>query len=236
MPVATDHNRQVDYRDAAVRLGVDRHFTLVTGNEVTTAVGHFNIWPVRAGGPLPDAGGKDWESVFSGIAGRTGAKVVLLNHPRDVHSGFRPFGPEHHLALTGENLDGWVLRANGLELVNSGAQQTDVLRLYHDWFGLLNRGFFLTPAGASDSHDVSRFIVGQGRTYIRCQDDRPGAIDVPEAAANFVRGRVLVSCGLLADITVNDRYGPGDLVPAGEARVAVRVLGPGWVTADKVEL
>src|SRR5439155_25833855 len=135
------------------------------------------------------------------------------------------------------NLDGWVRRANAMEVVNSGAQQTDVLRLYRDWFALLNRGTFLTPVGASDSHDVSRFIVGQGRTYIRCNDDRPGDIDVPEAVASFLAGRVLVSCGLLAAITVNDKYGPGDLVPAaGEVKVAVRVLGPGWVTADKVEL
>src|SRR6185312_9106901 len=49
--------------------------------------------------------------------------------------------------------------------------------------------------------------------------------------------RVLGSCGLLADITVNDRYGPGDLVPAaGDVKVAVRVLGPSWATAEKVEL
>jgi hypothetical protein len=48
---------------------------------------------------------------------------------------------------------------------------------------------------------------------------------------------VLVSCGLLADITVNGTYGPGDLAPAaGEVKVAVRVLGPGWTTADRVEL
>ena len=48
---------------------------------------------------------------------------------------------------------------------------------------------------------------------------------------------MLVSCGLLAEITVNGKYGPGDLVPApGEVTVAVRVLGPGWATADKVEL
>jgi hypothetical protein len=48
---------------------------------------------------------------------------------------------------------------------------------------------------------------------------------------------VLVSCGLLADVTVNDKYGPGDLVPAAdEVTVAVRVLGPAWATADKVEL
>src|SRR6185437_1550551 len=165
LPIATDHNRQVDYRAAAIKQGVGKYFTLVTGNEVTTAVGHFNIWPVRAGGPLPDAGAKDWKSVFASIAERTGAKVVILNHPRDLHSGFRPFGPKHHLAANGENLDRWELRANGMEVVNSGAQQTDVMRPYHDWFAALNRGIFLTPAGASDSHDVSRFIVGQARTY-----------------------------------------------------------------------
>src|SRR4051812_33528306 len=82
---------------------------------------------------------------------------------------------------TGENLNGWQLRANAMEVVNSGAQQTDMLRLVQDWFGLLNRGVNLTPVGSSDSHDVSRYIVGQGRTYIRCKDDRPGEIPVKEA-------------------------------------------------------
>jgi hypothetical protein len=163
--------------------------------------------------------------------------VVILNHPRDLHSGFRPFGPERHLALTGENLDGWELRANGVEVVNSGAQQSDVMRPVHDWFGLLNRGLYLTPVGSSDSHDVCRYLPGQARTYIRCRDDRPGSIDVAEAVASFRQGRVLVSCGLLAEITVNDRYGPGDLAPAAEeVKVAVRVLGPSWVQADRVEL
>jgi hypothetical protein len=204
---------------------------------VTTAVGHFNIFPVRSDGPVPEYQLKDWRSLFASIAERTAAPVVILNHPRDLHSGFRPFGPEHHNAVTGANLDGWVLRANAVEVVNSGAQQTDVLRLYRDWFGLLNRGVLLTPVGASDSHDVSRFLVGQGRTYVRCADDNPGAIAVGEAVKSFRAGRVLVSCGLLAEITVNGRYGPGDLVPASdEVHVAVRVLGPGWVTAEKVAL
>jgi hypothetical protein len=36
---------------------------------------------------------------------------------------------------------------------------------------------------------------------------------------------VLVSCGLLAEIAVNEKHGPGDLAPVGdEVRVAVRVL------------
>jgi len=95
----------------------------------------------------------------------------------------------------------------------------------------------LTPVGSSDSHDVTRYIVGQGRTYIRCKVDRPGTIDVKEAVASFREGRVLVSCGLLTEIRVNDQHGPGDLVPVtGDVKVVVRVLGPGWVTAERVEL
>jgi hypothetical protein len=36
---------------------------------------------------------------------------------------------------------------------------------------------------------------------------------------------------------VDGKYGPGDLVPAaGNTRVAVRVLGPSWAQADRVEL
>jgi hypothetical protein len=237
LPIATDHNCQVDYEAAAVKQGVRSYFTPVVGNEVTTAVGHFNVFPVRPFGRVPDYQLKDWPALFADIARTTGARAVILNHPRDLHSGFRPFGPERHLALTGENLDGWVLQADAVEVVNSGAQQTDVLRPVRDWIGLLNRGLFVTPVGSSDSHDVSRYIVGQGRTYIRCRDDRPGDIDVAEAVDHFLKGRVLVGCGLLADITVNDTYGPGDLVPALEKiKVGVRVLGPGWVTADRVEL
>jgi hypothetical protein len=237
VPVSAEHNKQVDYHLAAVKGGVRGHFTPIVGNEVTTPVGHVNIFPVKAGGPVPDHRVKDWAGLFREISDGTGASVMVLNHPRDVHLGFRPFGPEHHLSLTGENLDGWELRANAMEVVNSGAQQSDVMLPFRDWFGLLNRGLGLTPIGASDSHDVSRFIVGQGRTYVRCKDDKPGEIDIDEVVRSFREGRVLVSCGLLADITVNDKYRPGDLAPiSGDVKVAVRVLGPGWTTADRVTL
>lgn len=237
LPIATDHNVHIDYEPAAVKQQVRQHFTPVIGNEVTTAFGHFCVFPVPARATVPDYRLKDWKSISESIATRTGAKVVILNHPRDLHSGFRPFGPKHFNAATGENLDGWALRANALEVINSGALQTDGMQLYRDWFALLNRGTFLTPVGASDSHDVSRFFVGQGRTYIKARDAEPGKIDVEEAVTNFLAGRVLVSLGLLADIRVNDKFGPGDLVPSSEqVKVYVRVLGPSWVTADKVEL
>src|SRR5262249_47065002 len=98
-------------------------------------------------------------------------------------------------------------------------------------------GLSIAPVGSSDSHDVSRFIVGQGRTYVRCRADAPGKIDVDEAVKSIREGRVLAGCGLLADISVDGKYGPGDLVSVGDrVQVRVRVLGPSWTSADRVEL
>lgn len=237
MPVATDHNRQVDYGATATRLGVRRWFTPVVGNEVTTDVGHFCILPAPAVGPVPNARLRTWDTIFDSIESHTHAPVIILNHPCDEHVGYRPFAPEHFNAATGENLDGWVLRANGIEVVNSGAMQSDPMLPYRGWFALMNRGVFLTPVGASDSHDVARYIVGQGRTYVRSEARDPGNVDVSKAVAAFRAGRVLVSCGLVAEISVNEKYGPGDLVPPSDSvEVAIRVLGPGWTTAESVAL
>ncbi|MGH7128705.1 MAG: CehA/McbA family metallohydrolase, partial [Planctomycetaceae bacterium] len=195
LPIAADHNRHVDHEPFARAMGVRRHFTPVIGNEVTTPVGHFNIFPVEAGAAVPDHTAKDWPTIFASIHRTPGVKVVILNHARDLHSGVRPFGPAWHNAVVGENLKGWALRANAMEIINSGATQTDPMRLVHDWMAMLNRGRFLTPVGASDSHDVARHFVGQGRTYIRCDDRDPGHIDVEQAVSNFLQGRVMVSYG-----------------------------------------
>src|SRR5262249_30140731 len=153
LPIATEHNRQVDYHAAALKAGVRGHFTPVVGNEVTTSVGHFNVFPLKADGPVLDFQRKDWKWLAGEFAVVPGRHVIVLNHPRELHAGFRPFGPVRHLALTGESLDGWELPANAMEVVNSGAQQTDMMRLFHDWFGMLNRGVILTPVSSSDSHD-----------------------------------------------------------------------------------
>ncbi len=238
LPIATDHNVHIDHEPYARKMKVRQYFTPVIGNEVTTAIGHFNVFPVRAGARIPDFKLKSWQAILDDIYRTPGVKVAILNHARDVHSGTRPFGPGLFNAVVGENLDGWAMRFNAMEVINSGATQTDVLRLFHDWMGLLNRGRQVTPVGSSDSHDVSRYIVGQGRTYIRCDDRDVSRIDVEAAVESFLQGRVMVSYGLLAELTVGGKYGPGELAPLpdDEVQVAVRVLGPHWVRADRVQL
>lgn len=238
LPIATDHNLHVDYESHAKKAGLRQHFTPVIGNEVTTGVGHFNIFPVEPNSPVPDHKPRDWGTILDGIFATPGVKIAILNHPRDLHGGTRPFGPKLHNAVVGENLDGWPMRFNAMEVVNSGATQTDALQLFHDWMGLLNRGLNVTPVGGSDSHDVARHFVGQARTYIRVGDRDPGKIDVAAAANNFLQGRVLVSYGLIAEMTVDGKFNSGDLAPpAGEEiNVAIRVLGPHWTEASRVLL
>jgi len=237
LPIATDHNVHVDYRDAVERAGVARYFTPVIGNEVTTSVGHFNVFPVGPRDRPPEHSGKSWPEVFAAINRLPNKSVVVLNHARDLHSGFRPFGPDHFNAVAGEQFDGWPIAFNAMEVVNSGAVQTDPLQLFHDWMAMLNGGHVVTPIGSSDSHDVARFIVGQGRTYVRAADEDSARIDVEAAFTALRQGRVMVSYGLLAELTANGEARSGDLCHVeDELEIEVRVLGPHWASADRVRL
>jgi len=86
---------------------------------------------------------------------------------------------------------------------------------------------------------VSRYIVGQGRTYITCPDVDPGHIDVALACSNLLAGRATVSMGLLTDLTVNGKFGVGDLATGpleGQLKVTLEVRRPLWVTATNFAL
>lgn len=237
LPISTDHNVAVDYEATARAAGVRSYFTPVVGNEVTTNVGHFNVFPLAVASPAIDFSGRNWDSVFHAIRQSRGVRVIVLNHARDLHAGFRPFDPARHISLAGEDVQGWRLEANAMEVLNSGALRSDPLELVRDWFGMLNAGSLMTPVGSSDSHDVSRSIVGQGRTYVRCPDGDVAQLDVAQASDSLAAGHVMVAFGLLAEITVDGKYGPGELVPAQASHeVQVRVLGPSWTQADRVAL
>ncbi len=238
LPIATDHNVHINYESYAAEVGVRQHFTPVIGNEFTTPVGHFNIFPIIDGSRVPDYNHTSWGTAFDEIFTTPGVEIVVLNHARDVHSGVRPFGLDHFNDAVGQSLDGWPYRMHAMEVVNSGATQTDALQLFRDWMTLLNAGYRVTPIGASDSHDVARHFVGQARTYIRCDDRDPSQIDVATAVDSLLHGRVMVSYGLLAELTVDDQYTSGDIVSltADEFQVRVRVLGPHWTRAETVQL
>ena len=240
LPIATDHNVQIDHKPFAREMNVQHEFTPVIGNEVTTKIGHFNIFPADPGAPVPDHRGANWPTIFDAIYDTPGVKVVILNHARDLHGGFKPFGPLNFNDEVGININGWKLRANAMETVNSSANQTDIMQLFHDWMALLNSGHQITPVGSSDSHDVARHFVGEGRTYIRCDDSDPGRIDVQKATQAFIDGEVIVSYGLFTELKVNGQHAPGGLLPVAvdenTVTVDINVLGPHWSQVDRVQL
>lgn len=241
LPIATDHNVLADYSDAARAMSVDSFFTPVIGCEVTTSEAHFNVFPIKFGSQVPDFRIKDWPHLMEAIRATPGVSVVILNHPRNIHNNFQPFAATNFNAVTGENLRGPEFTFDAAELINSSALQTDWMSNFRDWFALLNHGHHVTGVGSSDVHDVSRFIVGQGRSYVACNDSNPAKIDVEQACRSFREGRVLVSMGLLVQMKLESggrEYNVGDLA-AGlgkEMNLHVTVLGPSWVQADRLEL
>jgi hypothetical protein len=240
--VATEHNLQVDYSPVAEKLGIGEFVRLVRGNEVTTnSLGHFNVFPVAPGAKLVNWRVPDWPALGKSIAEVAPRSIVVLNHARDLHGDFAPFAPSRHISIAGEPLDGKFPPANAMEVINSGATRADPLDLFRDHFGLLNRGRRLTPIGASDSHDVARYIVAQARTYVaRGRTTTSPTPDITQLTDGFLAGRVSVSYGLLTHLTVANQFTPGDLATLPPDNhpldVTVRVLGPEWTCATRVVL
>lgn len=236
LPVITDHNIKVDIARVMKSLGVDRFCTPINGMEFTTNLGHFNVFPVNLETPVPQHQLKDWNDLGKTLD-PAGRGAVILNHARDIHAGFSPFDPKRHVSIAGMDLIGWKFPANAMEVLNSGSLQTNMFYLFQDWFGMMNRGHFITPVGSSDSHDVSRYLVGQARTYIRSSNNDPGKIDIDETLRNFRAGKVAVSMGLLTEITINNKYGAGELAPpTNEVAVSLKVMGPGWTSVNRISL
>jgi hypothetical protein len=211
--VATEHNRFAQYSLSSIR-----------GTEVTTAIGHFNIFPVAPGAVHPDVKETDWGKLMKAMKATEGVRVVVQNHPRDIHSGYRPFDPQHHISSVGENLNGSPFLANAMEVVNSGAMASDPLQLVRDWMGLLTRGLQVAAVGASDTHTVDFVPIGQARTYIDVSGIQNWRNDHDAVARRLAAGRNLVSYGLAVDLN------------PGKSGVEVTVWGPSWATADQVTI
>lgn len=207
--VSTEHNLPATLPDVA------GEFLSIRGAELTTPYGHFNVfpWPETVEFVDHEASWQElWESLPDGVA-------AIWNHPRDVHSGYRPFDPSHYIALAAESLDGRVFPGAGMEVVNSSAMYSHPLELVRDWMRHLNRGARISAVGSSDTHTVSIVHVGQARTYVHT---REGALTPEAVAGALTRGETAVSLGLVA------------FLDQGENGLAARVYGPSWNLAKRL--
>lgn len=223
--ISTEHNKIEDYTPTVHRRNLDQWITAIPGSEVTTAIGHFNIFPTRPGSAPPNPREQDWTTLMGSIWKTDGVQVVVQNHPRDLHSNYRPFDPAHHISATGSNRNGRPVRANAMEVVNSGAMSSDPLQLVRDWLGLLTRGIPMAAVGSSDTHTVDFVPIGQARTYIKA--------DMPETAfRSLAKGETLVSYGLVVELRPSGfirQKGKRAQVP-----VELTVYGPSWSAVDRL--
>ncbi|MGB0583168.1 MAG: CehA/McbA family metallohydrolase, partial [Limisphaerales bacterium] len=233
LAIATDHNHQTDFKPYQQKMGLNEHFTSVTGNEVTTKNGHFNSFPLPPGKDIPPYKEDNWVKLVDGIRAK-GAKVVILNHPRwpDIARG--PFGRFGLNRASGDRASGGAFTFDALELINSGTLQPDPLFICRDWFALLNHGERITAVGSSDSHTVGN-VVGQGRTYVPSSTDDPSKINVDEMCEAFLQGRTTISLGIILNATVNG-VGLGELVQAGNKDLDLEtdIRAPSWVKPRKL--
>ncbi len=232
--VVTEHNKIVDYSNLVRQLHLENFYTMISGDEVTTAIGHFNILPLDSSMDLPEFRAKNWLELNENFK-EYHSPLIILNHGRDIHQEFRPFGFLDN--IENDKISLWPMPANAMEIINSGALLTDPMLLVNDWFNLLKRGEKITPIGASDSHDAARYLVGQAKTYIQTDDRYPGKINVPHLLHQLKEGKVSVSFGLMTEIEVSEKTGtPQAGSSKDKIKIKVIVKGPGWMNADKVEL
>jgi len=114
---------------------------------------------------------------------------------------------------------------------------TDLTQPWDDWFSFLNAGFDVTAIGNSDSHESLK-EVGLPRNYIPSKTDDPSLIDDGELYRNIHEGRVIVSTGPFAEVSINGAEVGDTLVsPKGETLdMTVRIQTTSWYGVDHIEV
>lgn len=233
LPVMTDHDAVVDYRDLAAALGLDGRMHVVPGTEVTPLRrGHFNIYPLD---PQPlaanNGGAVDWWNTpddtaelferMRVLAGDDG--LIQINHPRTP--GMFDFAGFDTQTATPAKDDYWSWDFETFELLNGGVSDLEDLR--EDWFSLLDFGLIRTPTGASDTH--YRYIpCGMARTDLYVGTSDPAEVTDDMIRDALLAGHVVVASGTTLRASVDGAM-PGDTVTGGRVTVTTTVQAPAWI-------
>jgi hypothetical protein len=234
--IMTDHNH-----NTTVKPHLHHHkTTTIDGNEVTTGIGHINIFPVDLNKPVVDRHLKNWKLLHQAII-EHGAQYSILNHPRWPKLRGLPHGPFDKFGFNRETASfrGEVtFPFNAMEVVNSDTRNSDKdpqpLVVFEDWLALRKAGHKIHAVGSSDSHTI-KTPMGQGRTYVRLKAS-PNEENVVQA---FQKGKLIVSLGLFAEMIVDGKYQAGDVIPfekGKEHQLQLNLQAPSWVKARSLHL
>jgi hypothetical protein len=240
--VATDHNHSTDYAPYAKEMGVSTQLVTTVGNEVSTPIGHFNVYPVPAGAEFDDTL-TDAQRLFRLIRSTNRDAVIQINHPRQKDRDyFTTKGLDIDSASTGDATWSWDFDA--IEILNENrgfgwkAEAGNPVSVRNDWFNMLNNDRKFTAVGNSDSHHLTELLAGVPRNYIAVSTDDPTQFDEAELIRSIKEHNVSVSRGLYIELTANDGSPIGSEIPALGSEVAlnIRVQAPGWVSCDSVKV
>ncbi len=256
--VATDHNHVTDYGPTVRSLGAEGSITTVSGNEVSTEIGHFNAFPLDPARPPVDHREANAHALFRAIrleAGPSGLPpVIQVNHPRYAKIDY--FGLKGLDPVTGASGEaGFSFDFDSLEILNGNpcwgwvglephdrVLGTNLHSVLHDWFRILDRGGRQAGVGNSDSHTVHYDMAGYPRNYVRLDASSPGAID-PAAVAAAVRAKALfTTTGPFLRFEVEGAPMGGSAVARARAdgsrsvAISIEVRSASWIPFDRVLL
>lgn len=241
--VAADHNFVTDFKPDVEKLGVGQYVTTCPGNELTTTIGHFNIYPLPPNTEPFDFTRLDPGILFKYRDDLPGPVVNQVNHPRRLgceyltYLGVEPVTSESENPLFSRNFEVMEImnKTIGWGLFTGAKNKISV---WDEWFNFLNSGFRATGVGNTDTHSLHGMPVGTPRNYIAASTENPAELDAYEIAQNLIDHKVSVARGVFVNITVNQIHPIGSEVSDtdGAVDLAIEVLAPSWVKVDKVTL
>ena len=256
--VATDHNRNIDYRPTIDALKAGDGITSMVGNEVSTPAGHFNAFPLDAKRPPVPSRLSAAPPLFRLLRAETNelgvVPIIQVNHPRwegidyfsqaelDETTGSSDsprWSPDFDaIEVLNENcLWGWRDPENSPD-IDTGSQTHSSMR---DWYALLDTGHRAIATGNSDSHSVKANFAGVPRNYLVSSTDDPGAIDPREMIDVLRRGEVVVSSGPIVRASIPDRGIHEDPRMAtadenGDVVIAMEIQAAPWIDVDRIRV
>ncbi len=240
---ASDHNFVTDFGPAANRLGVTQYISTCSSNELTTNIGHFNIYPLPPHTLAFDHRPKDANILFAYRDNLPGPVINQVNHPR--WEGLDYFGQLKLDPVTGE-ISNPLFSHNfqAMEIMNEtigwGLQTCDEnkISVWDEWFNFLNKDFRVTGMGNCDCHVLLSMPVGWPRNYIASSTDDPAGLNPYALAQSILDHKVSVARGVFVNLIANETWPIGsDVVDTdGTVDFQIEVMAPSWVKVDKLTL
>jgi len=239
----TDHNFLTDLMPEVRRLDAEQWINICIGEEYTTDVGHYNVYPLRAGVTPFDDRVLDARMQFGFVHALQGPVVLQINHPR--MEGLDYFGIFNVNPLTGETDNpqfSWDFDA--MEVMNDTpgwglfTGPGNRLSAWDDWINFLNKDFRPTAMGNTDTHTAISNPPGTPRNYVMSNAQMPSEINPVRIARNVIDHKVTVARGVFVNMIANDKYPVGSdlIVENGRVDLELQVMAPAWARPEKVTI